>query len=199
MELTEMIEKCRKSYTDLQYVQVIPLAENLGHLTGLTGEQVKAIERVVKKFEDVSKKMAESEAKLKTLSEVVDKLVVNNPPQVKALADYIKAELSKIETRQEHRKIVQIFLQTVHSKRLEENGKDLMLQVNKLKSDIDGYGKQIESWSKNALETTVKEKTAVAKENFDTSKKSIPISVATEPNDLDYDKQIAEIVKKIIP
>jgi hypothetical protein len=82
---------------------------------------------------------------------------------------------------------------------LEENGKDLMLQVNKLKSDIDGYGKQIESWSKNALETTVKEKTAVAKENFDTSKKSIPISVATEPNDLDYDKQIAEIVKKIIP
>jgi hypothetical protein len=95
MELTEMIEKCRKSYTDLQYVQVIPLAENLGHLTGLTGEQVKAIERVVKKFEDVSKKMAESEAKLKTLSEVVDKLVVNNPPQVKALADYIKGGIEQ--------------------------------------------------------------------------------------------------------
>jgi hypothetical protein len=195
MELKDIAAELRKSYIEIQYDSLAPLSENVEHIASLTTEKVKALEGVVKKFEAVSKKMTEAEAKLKSLCEMAGKIAVNGKAEVKDLYVETTTELGKVNTRREHRELIQIFLNGMNFKSLDEVNKELIQNTKKLKTQAEEYAKQNENWIKNGLEAFNKKKATEAKNTFENHKGGIVTTGLTSP--ADYDKAINDIKKKM--
>lgn len=178
MNIREISEKIRKSYLDIHYDTVHPLNENLVPIGAFVTEQTKLFEGLIKKFEAVSKKMDEAEAKLKLLEEVSKKMAVNGSKEVTDLANDTKAELNKVEKQNNARKLARIDLQGIDFKVIEQGFKELTQAVGKLKIDTETNVKTSDDWVKIALKLTVEGAAVAAKQQMDDAKILIGKEVA---------------------
>jgi len=197
-ETWKINEKIRTAYLEVHYEKVLPVANGLMVDAAYSSEQIKLFEGAIKKFEAVSKKMDETESKLKLLGEASGKLALtNNDANLKKLNDSVKAQVGTISKTSGTRKLGRIYLQGIYMKAIDDDFKELLRAATELQTDTDKNVKLNEGSIKDALKELTEGIVKNVKDELEDAKKNIQPPVANAPNDVDYNKFIKEMTDQI--